>query len=64
MTTFKTNVTLQELEDLVKFAKEHGEGTHKTVTIMFAETELASCVFVAKNYDSPIRTDVTNYDAW
>lgn len=60
---FKTNITLQELEDLVKFAKEHGESPHKTVTLSFRDSGIGTVITVAKDWDSP-SVDVTAYESW
>ena len=60
----KVNVTLKELEQCVKFAKEHSVSEHKTITLHHDTSGgIGNSLGISKDFKSePI--DITNYESW
>jgi len=59
----KFNITLEELEKAVEYAKANGITDHKTITMHINELGLGSEIDVSQEWDSE-RTDITNVAAW
>ena len=56
------NITLQELEDAAKFARENGETVHKTIT-MHIDSSIGEGISVSAPWNGE-KHNITNIDSW
>ena len=59
----KFNITLNELEEAVLYAKNNGSTHHKTITIHYEKGGISGTVYVSEGFDTE-KKDITDVDSW
>lgn len=58
------NITLQELEDAAKFARENGETVHKTITMHIdSSSGIGEGISISAPWNGE-KHNITNIDSW